>query len=212
MQLDTIKKMIVEAQQIEERTGLLADCLRKLALMNGVQLSEAQMQGVLEFVYGYIQSVPYFMEEGLKAAKKAGMKEEMESVLDAAERYWLEPFDVIPDQYGMLGILDDAYFSLCLIQKVGNHCEEESGNPLLAVDLTPANTMVRGMIGEPHASTLDTLVANALGAAPMMQLMQQVAGLMGTYGTLSMDTPHPMWGNASVDEIVNVQMGAMGIV
>ena len=44
-----------------------------------------------------------------------------------------------------------------------------------------------------------------------MNLMQQLAAFQFTPNALPMQVDHPIWGNASIDEIVDVQMGAMGI-
>jgi hypothetical protein len=65
------------------------------------------------------------------------------------------------------------------------------------------------MIGEPIASQLDAMLEGT-AQTPWSSGFPQ--GLHGMPGSLSMpDRGHPMWGGASIDQIVNVQMGVLGI-
>ena len=55
------------------------------------------------------------------AAGNVGLKEPMELILEVVESYWLEGEDIIPDEMGIIGLLDDAYSSLTSMQMVSDH-------------------------------------------------------------------------------------------
>lgn len=210
MDTTTIKKMIADAIEDEKQTGRLAGTLANLARTSGQRATNEQIQGGVSFIREYIEHVPYYITEGLKAAREAGLERDMRRILKAAESYWLEPFDFISDQLGLVGLVDDAYCSLCLIQTVSEFYRQQTGLSLLPHDLTPANTAIRAIIGEPTASQLDAYILNAIGVNQIQQLLGQL--LSSPLPGPMVAGPDPYWGNASIDEIVNVQLGAMGIV
>ena len=61
------------------------------------------------------------MKVAWTAASNVGLEKEMESILEMVESYWLEGDDVIPDELGVIGLLDDAYCSLTSLQAVSDH-------------------------------------------------------------------------------------------
>ena len=54
----------------------------------------------------------------------------MREVIDDAVRYWQAPSDIIPDRLGLLGIMDDAYYALTLMQG----SVVELGRSLVSID------------------------------------------------------------------------------
>ena len=114
-----------------------------------------------------------------------------------------------PEQYCTL--MDDAYVALCLVEKVANAYLTAKGKKELPNDLSEANRIMRILIGEPHCSILDSTI-NSIFQGPQFQNAFNALLSMAAFNSRPFSNPpHPIWGNASVDEIVKVQMGAMGI-
>ncbi len=76
------------------------------------------------------------------------------------------------------------------------------------MDLTQANNFVRNLIGEPQASALDAVIVSAFNR-PVVNQFIDFSPLMAPY---FVNEPDPIWGNASMDEIVNARLGSMGYV
>jgi len=209
MQLEDVRKRIQQAVAEEQEGHQIAEALEGLAILTGRRPSPQQIDECGTFVLEYVEHVPLLMKSALRSARRAGVGDEMEQVLQAACAYWSEPDDVVPDhlRLGLLGVMDDAYYSLCLIQAVADHFRQKTGKPLLPQDFTAANRAIRAMIGEPFASMLDARIAAALGQPDTTRWIDVLAaaGRPVVYND-------PIWGNASIDEIVTARLGAMGVV
>lgn len=208
MRTNEIRKMIEEAVTDEVKTGRLAEAIRNMARQNGANPSEQEVQGAVSFVREYVEHVPYYMEQGANAAAQLGLGAEMGQMLGELETYWFEANDVIPDHLGLMGLTDDAYASLVVLQSLSDYCQATLGRPLLQQNFTQANQVIRGLIGEPGASILEQRVGVTVANAMMQRVIGQVVGSGFAFGA----GPDPMWGNASVDDIVNARLGAMGVV
>jgi len=209
MRIKKIRRMIEKALDDEDRKGQLANLLRQLAHQNGAAPSPAEINGAVAFVREYVEHVPMYLEQAHAAAKQVGLANEIAQMTSELESYWFEKNDVIPDHHGLVGIMDDAYASLLLLQSVSDYCQTAAGRPLLQQNLTQANAAIHTMIGEPAASHLAQLVGVTVANA----MMQRVMGQIASSGAFSFGAgPDPIWGNASVDEIVNTKLGAMGVV
>lgn len=207
-----VRQQIEAAIDDERRLGRFATLARRVAAVRGASPTDAQIGEAVGFVEGYVRHVPFYMEQGFEAATRAGIGGEMRAALEVALQYWQEPNDVIPDHLGLLGILDDAYVSLCLVQALSTDLSRRTGSPLLAQDLTPANQGVRVLIGEPAASLLDQIIANSLGRPGYAGALEQLLAHAAAFGGSPMVVNDPIWGTASVDDIVNARLGAMGVV
>lgn len=210
MQTQRIRQMITAAVADDNRTGATARLLREFATAMAIQVPEADVTGTATFLREYIEHVPMLIEVAGEAARQVGVEAEFEALLVGAARYWHEPNDAIPDRAGLFGLLDDAYVFLTLIHAMSLNCQQRMGRQLVQMDLTPANTAVRRLIGEPIASQLDGIVAGILQGPSIQAALNQLLALAPRFNTFN--TPDPIWGNASIDEIVTARMGALGIV
>ena len=209
MKIDQIKKMIQSAVEDENRTGRLAETLQTIATQNGRNPTEQEIRSAVDFVREYVQHVPYHLEQATAAAQRVGLGAEMSQMVGQLEMYWFEDDDLIPDHLGLIGLMDDAYASLVLLQSISDYCQASVGRPLIEQDFTQANQAIHGLIGEPTASHLDQRVGITIGEAMMQRVLARVAAA----GAFSFGGgPDPIWGNASVEEIANVRLGAMGVV
>ena len=206
MQTQAMRRTIAAAATQEQQTHQLASGLEGLARRQG-RLGQVNIPGTVDFVRQYIEHVPVLLEATETAARQAGVLQQITPLLDAAEHYWFTSQDVIPDHLGLAGLSDDAYVTLSLIQAISALYAQQTGRPLLSLDLTEANRIARWLIGEPVATQLDLIVAQALQGP----LIQQVLAMLPALGS-TLPTPDPIWGNASIDEIVNTRLAAMGVV
>jgi hypothetical protein len=99
----------------------------------------------------------------------------MKLILEMVESYWFEGDDIIPDDLGVIGLLDDAYCSLTSLQAVSDHYRLQSGKFLFPDDLTAANRAMRKIIGEPYASDLDRVVITALQQTGLIEAVKSFA-------------------------------------
>ncbi len=205
MKTADISRMIDEAVADEEQTGHLAGAVERVAKENGADLDQQAIEGVVAFIREYIEHVPKYLDQGAAAAKELGLQKEWAQMARALEGYWMDPNDVIHDHLGLLGVTDDAYASLLFLQSLSDDCQATSGRPLLPHDLTAANQAIRAFIGEPGASVLDAEVAITLTTS------ERITGQLVGEG-LQFSGQDPVWGDASVDEMLSAKLGAMGLV
>jgi hypothetical protein len=193
----------------EQRSGRLRGAARRVARANGASPSKKDIAGIVDCVREYVGLVPRYMEQARASALNTGLATQVEQLITQLELYWLEENDFIPDHYGLLGVMDDAYASLTLLQALSEYCRSSVGQPLIADDLTQANQMVRMLLGEPAATILDQQVGGALASTLMPQLVNQLAASQFMLGPASSS----QWGGcSSLDEYVGIQLGAMGVV
>jgi hypothetical protein len=211
MDLKMIRKKIKKAMKHEDKNNTVAHAIIALAVQNGRQLTQPEVEEALTFIKEYVEHVPYFLSEGRKKAIEHNVHE-MESVLSSASWYWELEHDVIPDRMGLLGIIDDAYCSLCMLQALSDQSVQQKGVALLPMDLKLANQGMRMFIGEPAASQLDMIVAEQLGATNLINAINAIAASAMAAGPMFSSGPDPMWGNDRIDDIVNARLGAMGVV
>lgn len=153
----------------------LHDLLAVIAVRNGVEPDEAELERGTRFVTGYIEQVPYMLKVAMTAAINVGMQKEMRQIVDMVLGYWEQDEDVIPDTLGIIGLLDDAYCSLVSLQTVSDHYRLQTGKHLFPDDLTLANKVMRKIIGDPYVVELDRFVSQAIEEAGVMQAVKSMA-------------------------------------
>ena len=211
MDVESVRRQIESAVRDEEVSGRLRRALREHASRHGRTADDRELDRAVGFVVDYVQHVPALMRDGLESATIAGLEREMGEVLEEAASYWALQEDIIPDRLGLLGVLDDAYCSLTLMQSISDEYEAETGRRLFSPDLGAANEAVRKLIGEPLASRLDLYVGSRLDADPMIQMVRALTSLGPDGEGLSISPPGPIWGDASVVDLVRARLGDVGL-
>lgn len=204
-----IQKMVRKAVGEDQRTGGLARAVNDLAKMRGVSLQPQQAEEICSFIREYVEHAPALIDQIGAAARDAQVADEIDPLLAAAGEYFFAPHDVIPDHLGLVGLVDDAYVTHMLIQGASEFIRNRTGKPLLQADYSQLNLFIRGVIGEPHASVLDSGVAVALQGPMLEQMLGSLPAGGLDFGAVA---PDPIWGHASMDEIVDARLGAMGVV
>jgi uncharacterized membrane protein YkvA (DUF1232 family) len=179
---------IATAIAIEAKEGHLIRYLADRAGQRGVAFGDKERVEALELFVNYLRSVPELLAAAGTAAAGTPVDESMARIMDAAVTYWVEPDDLVPDELGVLGLLDDAYFSLRMLQMVSARLEEETGQILVADDLSALDDVVRDIIGDDLAEILDDLVLMSLSNAPVDELLAEIEANAGTFVLASAQT------------------------
>lgn len=153
----------------------LKELLAVVAEREGAKPDHAELARGASFIYSYIEQVPYMLTIAWTSAKSVGLEAEIESILGMVESYWIEDDDVIPDNLGIIGLLDDAYCSLLSMQTMSDFFQLQTGKFLFPDDLTAANTIMRKIIGEPYATELDNIVSKVVLDANVKQAVKLLA-------------------------------------
>jgi uncharacterized membrane protein YkvA (DUF1232 family) len=204
----TIESMIGEATADDQAAGDLTDLLAAVAERNGRAPDPIELARGAHFVLAYIELVPYMMKVAYTAAHNVGLETEMQRILDMAHSYWLEDDDVIPDELGVVGVLDDAYCSLTSLQMVSDHYRLLTGKHLFPDDLTDANEAMRAIIGEPYVTELDRIVVRTVRETG---LVESVKNLAEDEKRIKLGSDSTIWGHGPVSRIEIGSLAALGI-
>lgn len=175
MDTKQIESMITELGADGDTAPELHDLLAVVSERQGAQAGEDEIRRGSRFVMAYIGQVPYMMKIAWTAASNVGLHKEMERILEMVRSYWIEGNDVIPDELGVIGLLDDAYCSLTSLQAVSDHYRLQTGKHLFPDDLGAANRAMRRIIGEPYASELDRIVIRTMKDTGLIEAVKQLA-------------------------------------
>jgi len=209
--LDTkaIESMIADLCAGSDTEPELHDLLAAVAEQQGVEPQPEDLARGARFVLAYIEQVPYMMKIAWTAASNVGLEQEMQRILEMVESYWAEGNDVIPDELGAIGLLDDAYCSLTSLQSVSDHYRLQTGKHLFPNDLGEANRAMRRIIGEPYASELDRLVIRTMKATG---LIEAVATLASEEKRLDFAANSTIWNHGPAGRSEVADLARLGIV
>ena len=143
------------------------------------------------------------------SARNVGLETEVTSILKMVESYWIEDDDVIPDNLGIFGLLDDAYCSLSSMQSLSDLYRMQSGKHLFPDDLSAANNIMRKIIGEPYISQLDELVNAAIADA---RVAEAVEWLASPEKQKLLDNQATIWNHGPVSQLPVSQLNGVGLV
>ena len=204
MQIERIRTQIEEGKIIEQQSGVLHRAVVNLAKLNGVRVTELQVKKIIDFVTEYIEHAPALMMIIEETAAMSGAQPEVQPILDVTEDYFLAPDDIIPDHYGLVGLLDDAYLTHMLMEAISDRYKSQTGKSLLRKDAHETNTFIRRLIGEPFVSILDEYVATTLDGLTEKQNINQILVALAQMNLSSVS--EPTWGNAPVTEIIGARI------
>lgn len=211
MKTDKIKKIISKSVRNERTTHSFAKLVKKVARQNGKNLTNEQADGITEFVIQYVESVPALIEQGIREAPKLGIQNEMNQMMLELKKYWILEQDLVPDSLGLIGITDDAYASLYLLQTLSDYCQSMYNRPLMKIGFTNSNKIVRELLGNNIAAILEQRVQATIGNIMVNNIFNQSFQKIFNSG-FAFTNPFAAYNQQrEIEEQVNVQMGAMGI-
>jgi uncharacterized membrane protein YkvA (DUF1232 family) len=115
------------------------------------EATEAEVREAAEIAVEIIESVPVFLALANQEADSRALGPMVGPILEHAERYFLEPVDLIPEMtYGLTGLLDDSYLVLRILQNL-----DRGPQPFLDWDLEHPLVFLRRLVGEEIARELD---------------------------------------------------------
>lgn len=198
-----IRQQIAQALALPHSNEIFAERMREIASAQNLSLDDNAIAQYAELATKYINDTTDLLDACAFAAQQAGVAQQVMPLLELSGQYFLNTQDYIPDNYGLYGLLDDAYIAKNLLVQISALFQQYTGYPLLHISLDGDNALVRVIIGEPLASTLDQEVANTL----QHTIVQQQANEM--YGQQTLDvgsrTGGPgSWGGCIEDEIARL--------
>ena len=105
-----------------------------------------------------IDSIPIFLARARQEAGERRLESVIGPLLDHAERYFLQPVDLIPEMtQGLAGLLDDCYLVIRILENL-----EKGPEPFLDWDLEHPAEFLRGLVGKRIANRLDMLAVEAM--------------------------------------------------
>lgn len=197
-----IRKMIKDASDKEASTGILLNHFRSNLQINNAQQKEQTAKGLVAIVKAYIEHVPNLLDEAERVSRQTTWWNSVSPVLEAAQQYFFDPVDLIPDNLGIAGLIDDAYLTHTLLQTISDRFENQFGSPMMSGDMTEANAFMRNVIGEPVVSQLDNYVRTLVDGPNMQNIMQQLFA----YGSMMNNyIPEASFGGMSTHDYANLQ-------
>lgn len=193
-----IRQQVAAAQAHPAGSVMLTQRVRQLA---GGSTDVAALAELAGHLATYIAETADLLDACAVAADRAGVGAYVAPIVQVAAEYFVAPLDLIPDQHGLYGLLDDAYLARSLVAQVSALYQQRTGLPLLPFDLAAANRAVRVVIGEPLATQLDHAVVQTVAG-----VVQQVEALAVQGGQLPVDpTGGPgSWGGTFEDEMARL--------
>ncbi len=204
----TIESMITQLCADAATEPELRDVLAVVAESCGADPGDDDLDQGVQFVIAYIEQVPYMMKVAWTAACNVGLEQEMRRILEMVDSYWREGDDIIPDELGIIGLLDDAYCSMTSLQAVSDHYRLQTGKHLFPNDLSDANHAMRRIIGEPYASELDRIVIRTMKETG---LVETVTSLAGEEKRLNLAADSTIWNHGPAGRIDITSLAALGV-
>ena len=145
---------VIESAKARGGTEALERFIRKRL----PEAEEAEVKEAAEVAVEIIDSIPIFLARARQEADQRRLGSVVGPLLDHAERYFLQPVDLIPEMtYGLAGLLDDAYLFLKVLENLDKGPER-----FLDWDLQYPLQFLRSLVGREIAQRLDVMVADAM--------------------------------------------------
>ena len=209
MDTDQIQKIISDQFADPQSAIDLQKLLKEVAERQGAHPSALELAHGSSFICNYLEQVPYLLTVAWTSARNVGLETEVTSILEMVESYWIEDDDVIPDNIGIFGLLDDAYCSLSSMQSLSDLYRMQSGKHLFPDDLSAANSIMRKIIGEPYISQLDELVSQAISDS---KVEEAVKWLASPEKQKLLDSQATIWNHGPVSQLPVSQLKGLGLV
>jgi uncharacterized membrane protein YkvA (DUF1232 family) len=180
MSTDRIRSQIEGAWRQEADTKAFASLVRQQLVQAGAGAVPEDSTTVADILSAWrlqLENVPDLIDAMRAAAENAGMSAAVAPVLAAAERYFLDDEDVLPDAHGVLGLLDDMYLALTLLHEVSERHRHGTGQPLIDVDLAESIGSVRPLFRGARLAALDERIRRTLVEPALIRCIERLSGV-----------------------------------
>jgi uncharacterized membrane protein YkvA (DUF1232 family) len=205
MRTNEIRKMIIESIDHETRTNYLASLVNNYLLINGRNSTSEAVTEYVAFVKDYLGLGPDLLDKIEIAASTTPIKNNVLNALAIIENYYFLPNDLMPDNLGMYRLMDDSYLALTTIQRISTDYQSKNGKPLIDIDLSDPNKIIRVLLGEPFATILEMMI-NAMLNMPAISNLFNPSFTWPNMNTINISEDY------RIKEQVQRQMGMLGIV
>jgi len=122
------------------------------------EAEEAEVKEAAEVALEIIESIPIFLARARQEAAQRGLRSVVGPLLDHAERYFLQPVDLIPEMtHGLAGLLDDSYLLIRILENL-----DKGPDPFLDWDLDHPIRFLRTLVGLEVSGKLDAIAVDAM--------------------------------------------------
>lgn len=119
---------------------------------------ESEVAEAAEVVEEIVDSIPIFLARARQEADERKLEGVVGPLLDHAERYFVQPMDLIPEMtQGLAGLMDDSYLVIRILQNL-----EKGPRPFLDWDLEYPLAFLRKIMGEEVSRRLDAIAVEAM--------------------------------------------------
>ncbi len=134
------------------------DVLERFIRKRLPEAEEAEIAEAAEVAVEIVDSIPLFLARAWQEADERHLRSVAGPLLNLAERYFLQPVDLIPEMtQGLPGLLDDAYLVIRILEHL-----DKGPQPFLDWDLDYPARFLRTLVGPTIARQLDAMVADAM--------------------------------------------------
>lgn len=152
----TLADIVAIIESAKARGG--RDALEKHIRKTLPEASPEEVCEAAEVATEVIESVPVFLARARQEADERGLNSVVLPLLDHAEKYYLQPVDLIPEMtQGMVGLLDDSYLVIRMLENL-----ERGPHKFLDWDLDYPIRFLQRLIGGRIAQRLDHMAMTAM--------------------------------------------------
>jgi hypothetical protein len=152
----TLADIVAIIESAKVRGG--KDVLEKHITKALPEATRAEVVEAAEVALEVIESIPIFLARARQEAGERGLNSVVTPLLDHAERYYLQPVDLIPEMtQGLVGLLDDSYLVIRMLQNL-----EKGPHKFLDWDLDYPIRFLQRLIGAPISRRLDQMSMDAM--------------------------------------------------
>jgi uncharacterized membrane protein YkvA (DUF1232 family) len=134
------------------------DALERFIAKAMPEANDAEVKEASEVALEVIESVPVFLARARQEGENRALSSVVLPLLDHAERYYVQPMDLIPEMtQGLPGLLDDSYLVIRIIENL-----EKGPESFLDWDLDHPARFLQRLIGPALTQRLDTIADDAM--------------------------------------------------
>jgi hypothetical protein len=143
-------------ESAKAREGM--EALRRFIAKALPEAEDDEIAEAAEVALEIIESVPVFIARARQAADEKNLSSVVNPLLDHAERYYLQPLDLIPEMtQGLPGLLDDSYLVIRILENL-----EKGPQPFLDWDLEYPARFLERLMGAAITRRLDRIALEAM--------------------------------------------------
>ncbi len=174
MQAHTARSLIELALNHERKTRSFARILaiRLAELYPDQHIHLTRTSQFLHFVFQYIRHTADVLESMNHAAECSGLNDQAQPLTRMFDDLFLLGSGSSEDKRSIEEILDESYVIHRLIEVINQMCLNQGYQPLLALEMSTPNLIIRTLIGPPYVEELEEIAHDAATA-----LMHQTKSL-----------------------------------